>query len=185
MAKHVCPAWVGYLLLNPLRRLFENPDKIFGRFVRPGMYILEPGCGMGYFTLPLARMVGPTGRVIAVDVQPKMLSALSRRARKAGLAERIDIRSAAADRLGIADLAGAVDFAALIHMVHEMPRADDVITEIHRALKPGSRMLIIEPKGHVSIKAFLQTACSTENAGFKIDADFSDVKARKLLVYKA
>jgi SAM-dependent methyltransferase len=119
MAKHVCPAWVGYLLLNPLRRLFENPDKIFGRFVRPGMYILEPGCGMGYFTLPLARMVGPTGRVIAVDVQPKMLSALSRRARKAGLAERIDIRSAAADRLGIADLAGAVDFAALIHMVHE------------------------------------------------------------------
>jgi ubiquinone/menaquinone biosynthesis C-methylase UbiE len=71
---------VGYLLLNPVRKLLENPDKILGRFVREGMIVLEPGCGMGYFTLSLARMVGPEGRVVAVGIEPKMLSMLARRA---------------------------------------------------------------------------------------------------------
>ena len=66
MANRVCPHWVGYLLINPLRNLFENPNKILGPFVQEGMTVLEPGCGMGYFTLPLARMVGPKGRIVAV-----------------------------------------------------------------------------------------------------------------------
>ena len=68
MEQRVCPPWVGYLLLNPLRRFFENPNKLFGAFVREGMTVLEPGCGMGYFTLPLAEMVGASGKVIVVDV---------------------------------------------------------------------------------------------------------------------
>ncbi|MBC8457841.1 MAG: class I SAM-dependent methyltransferase, partial [Deltaproteobacteria bacterium] len=92
MAEHVCPYWVGYLLLNPLRKLLENPDKILGPFVQEGMTVLEPGCGMGYFTLPLARMVGPKGRIVAVEIQQKMLSALERRARKEGVLDRIDLR---------------------------------------------------------------------------------------------
>ena len=68
MADHVCPPWVGRLLLNPLRMLVENPNKIFAPFVKEGMVVLEPGCAMGFFTLPLARMVGPEGKVVAVDV---------------------------------------------------------------------------------------------------------------------
>ena len=92
MGKLVCPPWLGYVLLNPLRKLVENPDKILGRFVREGMIVLETGCGMGYFTLPLARMVGAKGRVVAVDIAPKMLSVLERRAQKAGLLDRIEIR---------------------------------------------------------------------------------------------
>ena len=101
MADHICPLWVGRLLLSPLRKLVENPKKIFGPFVDEGMVVLEPGCAMGYFTLPLARMVGPEGRVIAVDIQPKMLAALERRARRAGLIERIEIREAGPDGLGV------------------------------------------------------------------------------------
>ena len=121
MAGMVCPFWVGYLLLNPLRRLLENPDKILGHFVHEGMIVLEPGCGMGYFTLPLARMVGKRGRVIAVDVQAKMLSAIERRARKANLLDRIELRQVGAEGLGVEDLFGQVDFAVAIHMVHEVP----------------------------------------------------------------
>ena len=76
MADRVCPHWVGYLLINPLRKLFENPNKILGPFVQEGMIVLEPGCGMGYFSLPLARMVGPKGRVVGIDVvRPDRLSA--------------------------------------------------------------------------------------------------------------
>jgi tRNA A58 N-methylase Trm61 len=67
------------------------------------MTVFEPGPGMGFFTLELARLVGPTGRVIAVDVQPKMIEALQRRARRAGLLDRIDARVTPATSMGPKD----------------------------------------------------------------------------------
>lgn len=167
MAERVCPFWVGYLLLNPLRKLLENPDKILEQFVREGMIVLEPGCAMGYFTLPLARMVGPRGRVIAVEVQAKMLSALERRARKANLLDRIEVREAGAGGLGVENLSGQVDFAVAIHMVHEVPEQAFFFEEVWNALKPGGKLLVIEPKGHVSEAKFEQTLTAAENAGFR------------------
>lgn len=85
MAQHVCPWWIGYFLASPIRRISFDPRKILAPFVSEGMTVLEPGPGMGFFTLELARAVGPKGRVVAVDVQAKMLAALERRARRAGL----------------------------------------------------------------------------------------------------
>ena len=105
MAEHICPPWIGYLLVNPLRKLLENPNKMLSPYVQPGMTVLEPGPGMGFFTLPLARMVGPAGRVIVLEVQRKMLDGLERRARKAGLAERIEMREIPADGPALDDLA--------------------------------------------------------------------------------
>ncbi len=182
MSQHVCPFWVGYLLLSPVRKWLENPEKLLGPFVRPGMTVLEPGCAMGFFTLPLARMVGPTGRVIAVDIQPRMLAVLERRARKAGLAERIQIRSAQPDSLGIEDLKGLVDFAAALHVVHEMPDPDVFFGQVHQALKPEGQLLVIEPKGHVSVESFSRMASVAERAGFKAAKNFSDFKKRRLLL---
>lgn len=182
MAKHICPFWLGYLLLNPLRKLLENPDKLLGPFVRPGMTVLEPGCAMGYFTLPLARMVGPSGRVIAVDIQPRMLAVLARRAGKAGLSDRIEIRSASTEGLGVGDLDHSVDFAAALHVVHEMPHPGAFFDEVRQALKPGGRLLVVEPKGHVSTEAFSQMVTLSEHAGFKIDTDYLDIGKRKLLL---
>ena len=85
MAHRICPWWLGYLLANPIRRLWHNPRAILQSSVQEGMLVLEPGCGMGFFTLELARLVGRNGKVIAVDVQPRMIAGLKRRARKAGL----------------------------------------------------------------------------------------------------
>ena len=170
MAHQVCPPWVGYFLLNPLRKLFENPNKMLGPFVREGMTVLEPGCGMGYFTLPLARMVGPEGRVVAVEIQEKMLSVLARRARKAGLNDRIDIRHIADPDLGIGDLLNKVDFAAAIHVVHEVLDQAVFFLEIWEALKPGGKMLVLEPKGHISQGEFDQTMATAIQAGFKPEA---------------
>jgi protein-L-isoaspartate O-methyltransferase len=65
---HVCPWWVGYLLVSPLRRFFQDPGEVLGPHVREGMTVLEIGPGMGYFSLPLARLVGKEGRVLCVDV---------------------------------------------------------------------------------------------------------------------
>ena len=117
MKQRVCPVWVGYLLLNPLRKLLENPRKLFGAYVTDGMYVLEPGCGPGYFTLPLAEMVGPEGRVIGLDVQEKMLDIVRRRAQKAGLADRVELRVVQDRSLGNRDLEGRMDLAVAMHMV--------------------------------------------------------------------
>ena len=80
MAELVCPWWLGYFFASPVRRLIENPEQLLGPYIREGMTILEPGPGMGFFTLPMAEMAGPKGRIVAVDIQDKMLGGLRRRA---------------------------------------------------------------------------------------------------------
>ncbi len=184
MAERICPFWVGYFLLNPLRKLLENPDKILARFVQEGMTVLEPGCGMGYFTLPLARMVGAQGRVVAVEVQPRMLSVLDRRARKAGLSDRIDLRQAGAGGLSVEDLSGEVDFAAALHVVHEVPDHACFFTEVWKALKPGGKLLVVEPKGHVSRDQFEQSVAAAEKIGFEPQALSSKLRGRGALLSK-
>ncbi len=67
MSARVCPWWLGWLLASPVRKLFHDPARIVAPHVQEGMTVLEPGPGMGFFTLELARRVGPAGRVIAVD----------------------------------------------------------------------------------------------------------------------
>ena len=166
MAHRVCPFWVGYLLISPFRKLFESPNKILGPFVQAGMIVLEPGCGMGYFTLPLARMVGSKGRIIAMDIQPKMLAALGRRARKAGLSDRIELRLIRENGLGAKDMSGKVDFAVALHVVHEVPDPSSFFTEIRQSLKQSGKLLFVEPKGHVSQDQFAASIAVAENAGF-------------------
>src|SRR5262249_11103499 len=108
--QELCPWWVGYLLASPLRKFLHNPRKMLAGHVRPGMIVLEPGPGMGFFPLELARMVGSSGLVVAVDVQPKMLKGLRRRVARASLLDSVEIRQAAPDSLGLDDLKSAVDF---------------------------------------------------------------------------
>lgn len=184
MAKRVCPFWVGYMLINPLRNLFENPHKLFGDLVREGMIVLEPGCGMGYFTLPLARMVGESGRVIAVDIQPKMIAALAKRSLATGLFDRIEMRLGESGHLKIEDLSGTVDFALALHMVHETVSPRGFFKEIWAALKNRGNLLIIEPKGHVSLRDFDKTLAAAREAGFIQNDILPDSKRRKALMQK-
>jgi ubiquinone/menaquinone biosynthesis C-methylase UbiE len=155
MASHrVCPWWLGYFLASPLRRWLEDPATIVTPYVCEGMTVLEPGPGMGFFTLELARRVGPSGRVIAVDLQPRMIASLKRRAARAGLLERIDARVAEPASLKLAGLDAQVDFALAYAVVHELPDAGTFFAEVARALKPGANLLLAEPSGHVSTEYF-------------------------------
>lgn len=164
---HVCPWWIGCLLASPVRRIFNKPAKVLGGHVRPGMIVLEPGPGMGFFTLELARLVGDSGRVIAVDIQPRMLEGLRRRAARAGVLDRVEARQALPDSLGLTDLAGAVDFTLAFAVVHELPSAASFFREVARASKPGARLLLVEPKGHVSPSLFAEELRAACDAGFK------------------
>jgi SAM-dependent methyltransferase len=168
MSAHACPPWLGYLLLSPLRRWLQDPAAIVAPLVRAGATVLEPGPAMGFFTLELARRVGPSGRVIAVDVQPKMLEALVRRARKAGVVERIETRLAAGEGLGVEDLGGAVDLVFAFSVVHEMPSQESFFREARAALKVGGHLFLSEPSGHVSPTDFAKTVERAQRAGFAV-----------------
>ncbi len=169
MAHGVCPWWLGYLLASPLRRLVQSPAAILSPFVSEGMTVLEPGPGMGFFTLELARRVGPSGKVIAVDIQAKMLAGLQRRARRAGLLTRIDPRLTSGEGLGVSDLSGKVDFVLAFAMVHEMPDPDRFFAEAHSVLVPGGRLLLSEPSGHVPERDFSATVAKAEKVGLAVE----------------
>ncbi len=170
MAHRVCPWWLGYLLAIPLRKWVHDPAKIIGPYVSEGMTVLEPGPGMGFFTLELARRVGATGRVIAIDVQPQMLEGLLKRTAKAGLAQRLVARAPQGDRLGIEEYAGKVDFALAFAMVHEVPNPAALFKDIHTALKPGGKLLFAEPSGHVSAEAFETSLNQAREAGLSLES---------------
>jgi ubiquinone/menaquinone biosynthesis C-methylase UbiE len=156
-------------------------------FVRRGMTVLEPGCGMGFFSLPLARMVGSEGRVICVDLQQKMIDGLRRRARRAGALERIETVVCGPQDLGVSRWTGQVDLALAIHVVHEVPDAARLLAQVHAALRDGGRLLIIEPKGHVTPARFDTTIAAAEAAGFTRDPAGTPgaKKLRALLVKRA
>ncbi len=167
MAKRVCPWWMGYLLISPIRRWMQNPEKLLAPYIREGMTVLEPGPGMGFFTMPMARMTGESGRIIAVDIQARMLDSLRRRAIKAGLLARIETRLARPDSLGIGDLKSRVDFVLAFALVHEMPSAEVFFSEAAAALKPGGLLLLAEPSGHVKPEKFARELEAARAAGLE------------------
>lgn len=169
MSKRVCPWWLGYFLASPLRRLMsDDPRKLLAPYVREGMTVLEPGPGMGFFTLELARLVGPAGRVIVVDIQPRMLSGLKGRAAKAGLLDRIDARLATADSMELSDVAGAVDFTLAFAVVHEMPDTVSFFAQVAAASRTGGSVFLGEPAGHVNAGEFDTELRVAAGAGFSL-----------------
>ena len=151
MTDHVCPWWAGYFIDNRLRRLLHSPETILGRYVRPGMTVMDLGCGMGFFSIAMARMVGDQGCVIAVDIQQRMLGVLQSRAEKSGVASRIRTHRAVPDRLGVD---AGVDFALAFAMVHEVPDTRSLLRQVCSCLKSDARFLVAEPRLHVSAAAF-------------------------------
>ena len=124
---------------------------------------------MGFFTLELARRVGASGRVVAVDVQARMLDQLKRRAAKAGLLERVDTRLAHPDSMGLADLAGKVDFALAFAVVHEVPSNSAFFAETFAAMKPNACLQFVEPAGHVKPPLFEKELACAADAGFVLE----------------
>ena len=161
---HVCPWWLAYTFENPLRRILHNPQKMLSEYVRPGQTVVDIGCGMGYFSLGLAKLVGPSGRVISVDLQQEMLDTALKRASKKGLAQRITPHKCEPDKIGLEE---KVDFILLFWMVHEVPNLDSFFSELKSMMKPGAKILMAEPKFHVSKNQVMKAIESAEKSGLK------------------
>ena len=154
MPPDVCPVAHAHWLNSPLRRLLHKPEKIFQGLVSEGQTAIDLGCGPGYFSLGLARMVGDSGRVIAVDIQPEMLEMVKRNAAKAGLQSRIETHVCTTDSLG---LNMKTDFVLAFWMAHEVKDQTAFFRQVVLLLKPEARFLLVEPKMHVNAAAFKKT----------------------------
>ena len=158
---HVCPWWLAYTFDNPIRKLFHNPQKMLSPYVEEGMSVMDVGCGMGFFSIGMAKMVGDNGNVIAVDLQQKMLDIMLKRAKHAGLADRISPHHCKHD---IIEILGRVDFILTFWMVHEVDHQKDFFSQLGTILAPGGKLLMAEPKMHVSaedVEKTIEIALST------------------------
>jgi len=154
MAESVCPVWVGHILASPFRKLIQNPERILEPYLKNGMMVLDIGSAMGFFSLPMAKMVSPNGRVICVDMQENMLTGLKKRASKAGVLDNIQTVTCNQSSLNIDKFKEKIDFALLFAVLHEIPDQQSCLKQISSALKPGSKILFAEPSGHVEETAF-------------------------------
>ena len=165
--KHVCPWWLCFTFDNIFRKLIHDPYKILSPYIKEGDTVLDVGPGMGYFTIPMARMVGVKGRVIAADVQERMLLALKRRAQQAGVEKRVIGHLSSKDSLGIKE---QVNFILAFWMVHEVPDRKRFLNELFSVLKDNGTFLLVEPAMHVTKTNFAETLNLAVQAGFTVCA---------------
>lgn len=166
MASRTISYWLDHVVSKFLRRLFQNPKRILRDYVKPGMTVLDAGAGKGYFSLGMARMVGSTGRIVAVDLETQKIESLKKRAAHARLSERIDARVCNERSLAIDELARQVDFALAYYVVHHAPNVEALMAEVYKVLKPGGKFLIAEPCHHASAEYCAAIKAVAQQAGF-------------------
>jgi ubiquinone/menaquinone biosynthesis C-methylase UbiE len=164
MAQHVCPWWGGYFIDNPLRRWIHKPEQFLAPFLTPGMTVLDFGCGMGFTSIAMAKLLGDQGTVISADLQPQMLCVVEKRARRAGLVERIRTHLCQKDSLA---LDRAIDFALAFWSAHEVPDLGKLLAEVQACLVPGGKFLVVEPRGHVTPRDMAAMTEKAEQVGFE------------------
>jgi ubiquinone/menaquinone biosynthesis C-methylase UbiE len=162
---HVCPAAISGILDNRVRRWLQDPRRILVPYVEEGMEVLEVGCGPGFFTGELARMVGEKGKVVAVDLQEEMLRKVREKIRGSGLEGRIVLHRCEEDRLGVS---GSFDLVFLFYVVHEVADKRGLFRQLQGLLKDGGVVYLAEPPFEVSGKAFEKTLRIAGEAGLVV-----------------
>ena len=143
--RHIAPV-MGHTgadwLDRPEREEEEAPSKAVALLqLRPGDVVGDIGAGSGYMTVRLARAVGPTGRVLAVDIQPEMIERLTERVHAAMLTNVTAILGAADDpKLP----PGSVDLELMVDVYHELSRPQVMLQHLRDALRPGGRLVLLE-----------------------------------------
>jgi len=165
MRDHICPWWMAYTFDNRLRSFFHKPETLLGAYVTEGMTVLDVGCGMGFFSIGLARLVGSRGTVVAADIQDKMLHILRRRAERAGLSDRIRTVRCEPNHPAFDT---AFDFILAFWMVHEVPSVDTFFRQLRLCLNPKGVLFITEPIFHVSPKQFQQSLVAAQTCGLTV-----------------
>jgi len=132
------------LLEAPDRDQWQRPDQVMDAMgIADASVVADIGAGSGWFTIRLARRVGPQGLVYAEDVQPEMISAIRRRVLREGLANVREVLGQNSDpRLP----PGSLDAVIMVDAYHEIEDRVTMLANLARALKPGGRIGVVDFK---------------------------------------
>lgn len=179
--RDVCSHNISFILDNFIRRFFQRPASIVGEYISPGDTVIDLGCGPGFFTIDMAELTGADGQVVAVDLQKEMLEKVMGKALRRGLDKRITPHQCPQDSIGLTDNIQA-DFILAFYMVHETPDQEAFLNQVRPLLKPNGRLLIVEPKFHVTEKKFSILKNDARKAGYSILDTPSGKGGRSLLL---
>jgi len=163
--KHLCPAWGAVGLDNSIRKRMHNPQKILKPYIKAGMTVLDAGCGPGFFSVEIAKMLNGSGKVIAADVQEAMLDKVRKKIRGTDLEQTVQLHKSDFESIGIVE---KVDFILAFWMIHEVRNQKKFLNELTSILNPNGLIFVVEPKLHVSKKAFQKTVDIITGNGFVI-----------------
>jgi ubiquinone/menaquinone biosynthesis C-methylase UbiE len=158
--------------------------------LRTGMTVCDMGCGNGFYAIPIAKLLGPKGRVLAVDIQPEMLFLLR---------ERMELENVdnVTPILGSVDNPylpeGTVDLAILVDVYHEFGFPEEMLAALRKSLKPDGRIVLVEFRAEdddVPIKPEHKMTKKQVNRelvanGFKLDSEFNELPWQHVMFFKA
>jgi ubiquinone/menaquinone biosynthesis C-methylase UbiE len=177
----VCGVEDAGILDVGLRKLFQNPRKIVAPYLEEGMTAFDLGCGPGFFTIEMAKIVGPSGEVVAVDLQDGMLEIVKKKIENTDLQNIIELHKCQSDKIGLTQ---AADFILIFYMLHEVPDQLAFLKEVHDLLKPNGKVLIVEPKFHVTKEDFKKYRELLKQIGFGIVEEPNVFFSRSFLINK-
>ncbi|HKS57966.1 MAG TPA: methyltransferase domain-containing protein [Steroidobacteraceae bacterium] len=173
------------------RETQEQPELVIDALeIKPGQTIADLGAGSGYYSFRIAPLVGPTGKVLAIDIEPAMLDAIAQRARREHIENVTTVRSSAQDP----NLApGSVDLLFMVDVYHELEYPYEMLTKVRTALKPRGRVALIEYRAEdpdVLIKPLhkmteRQVRREMQAAGFKHVKTVRTLPLQHLIVFEA
>jgi ubiquinone/menaquinone biosynthesis C-methylase UbiE len=172
------------------RETEEKPQLLIDALeIKPGQTIADLGAGSGYYSFRIAPLVGPTGKVLAIDIEPAMLEVITQRASRERIANVAAVRASVRDP----NLApGSVDLLFMVDVYHELEYPYEVMTKVRAALKPGGRVALIEYRAEdpqVAIKPVhkmseRQVRRELEAAGFRHVKTVRTLPLQHLIVFE-
>jgi ubiquinone/menaquinone biosynthesis C-methylase UbiE len=183
---HDGAAWLD----RPERESEEQPDRALDALqIRAGDVVADVGAGTGYYTVRLARRVGPSGRVYATDIQPEMLALLESRLAREHVTGVKPVR-ATAEHAGLPP--ATLDLILLVDVYHELARPQLVLRQLKHALKPDGRLVLLEYRKedpNIPIRpdhkmSVAEARLEVEHEGFKLDRVIDVLPMQHILVFR-
>lgn len=174
----VCPVERAGVLENPIRRIFQSPRRLLKPYIKEGMNVLDFGCGPGFFTIEIAKMLNGNGKVVAADLQDGMLDIVRGKIKGTDTEKIIQLHKCADDKIGVQ---GKFDFILAFYVVHEVPSQENLFAEFKSIINSGGKILIVEPNFHVTKSGFQDMLGRLSASGFQIISRRNRLGSRSVL----